>query len=112
MCAPWRGRSAPATAPRRRRGDGSVVDRAVRPRTGPSIPDARARTCEGRSVFEEFVVFLLLEIVDVGHVLVGEVLHLVQRSALVILGHLMVLHELLQMVVRVPPDLPDGIPPR
>src|SRR4029077_4296995 len=60
---------------------------------------------------EQLRILLLLNLVDLVHVLIGGLLDFVEALALVVFGNLVVLEELLQLLVRVAADLAHAVAP-
>src|SRR5262249_41518389 len=85
--------------------DAAPGDRTDRIRRGPST-----RAAKKNSSAEEFLVLLLLQLVNLLDVPVGDLLNLVETLALVVFRDLVVLEELLQPFVGVAPDLAHAVP--
>src|SRR5262245_63551605 len=62
-----------------------------------------------RSVSQQLLIFLLLQVVDQLHVIVGDLLDLLEALPLVVFGDLVVLEELLEPLVGVASRLPDDV---
>src|SRR5438445_3571623 len=59
---------------------------------------------------ENFFLFGFRGLIEFLDIAVGQLLHLVVAPPVVILGDLLVLRELLDVLVRIPPDVPECYP--
>src|SRR6187399_2411083 len=85
----------------------SAGDRRARRHTAPSIRGGR--NTSARLFTQQVSVFLLLQIIDQADVLIGDPLHVFQRTPLVVFRDLVVLEELLEAIVGVAAHLADGV---
>src|SRR5690606_12544039 len=113
MTARWRGRVMERPGMGNREwGTGEAGTRHARRRTGRPrafalpIPDSRL-PIPGSSYGHQFLFLGLNHLVDVLDALVGELLDLVAAAALVVLGDLLLLEQILDLLDRVAADIAD-----